>query len=170
MPKRGERHKFPKGIFKGNPLAGMSAEEAYKLLRWGNAPKQSFTIDAPEPLVAMGEVAAIYLLDGRQQQWEDDGASPFLAIGKHTNIIYFVQRAEDGGPARVISSGPYHELGLCRRVDYFSDKGGEPAYYYHDHEPPYPVLFFEPRGTMVLLPQAHNGGRSFAVAEGGIVG
>ena len=170
MPRRGERGKFPAGIFKGNPLAKMSPAEAYKYLRWGNAPRQSFTIDAPEPLVALGELAAIILLDRREQRWPDDGRSPYLAVGKNTNIIYFVPRAEDGGPARLVPSGPYYELGLCRRVDYYSDKGGEEAYYYHDHEPPYPVLFYEPRGTMVLLPQAHRGGRSFAVAEGGIVG
>lgn len=170
MPRRGERHKFPKGIFKGNPLGNMSPEEAYSYLRWGNTPRQSFTVDAPEPLVAMGEVAAIRLDDARENRWPDDGSAPFLAVGCRSNILYIVPRAEGGGPVRVIGRGPYTELGLCRRIDYYSDKGGEDAYYYHDHEPPYPVLFFEPRGVMILIPQAFKGGRSFAVAEGGIVG
>ena len=76
MPRRGERHKFDPEIFTANPLEGRTPEEAYRLLRWGNAARQTFTIQAPEPLVALGELAQLVaegggIVDAREQVRRD---------------------------------------------------------------------------------------------------
>jgi hypothetical protein len=168
MPRRGERHKFPAGIFYGNPLEGRSPEEAYRLLRWGNATRQTFTIRAPEPLVSLGELAQLIADNGERQQWSDDEAAPWLAVGHTTNLLYIVPRV-NGRPLDV-PHGPYAPRARIRQVDYYSDKGGEPAYYYHTHERPFPTLYTSPSGIGIIVPAPHRGGRSFAVAEGGIVG
>ncbi len=168
MPRRGERHKFDPGIFTGNPLGGRTPEQAYALLRWGNPAREKFTINAPEPMVALGELAQLIAEDGARAQYADDHRSPFLAVGCATNLLYIVPRP-NGRPLDV-PVGPYEPRARLRQVDYYSDKGGEESYYYHRHERPFPTLFYSPSGVGIIVPANHKGMRSFAVAEGGIVG
>jgi hypothetical protein len=168
MPRRGERHKFPAGIFTGNPLAGRTPDEAYELLRWGNPAREKFTINAPEPLVALGELAQLITDDGQVAQYADDHTSPFLAVGHSSNLLYIVPRPHSR-PLDV-PHGPYVARARLKQTDYYSDKGGEESYYYHRHERPYPTLYYSPSGVGIIAPANHKGMRSFAVAEGGIVG
>lgn len=168
MPRRGERHKFSPAIFTRNPLAGRTPEEAYELLRWGNPAREKFTITAPEPLVALGELAQLIEENGRATQWADDHRAPFLAVGHATNLLYIVPRPR-GRPLDV-PHGPYFARARLRQTDYYSDKGGEANYYYHQHERPFPTLYTSPSGVGLIVPASFKGGRSFAVAEGGIVG
>lgn len=168
MPKRGDRHKFDPAIFETNPLAGHSPEEAYSVLRWGNPAREKFSVEAPEPMVAMGELAKLVILGLEDAEFPDNGKSPFLAVGTRSNLLYIVPRI--GRRPVTVASGPFEPVGRLRQIDYYSDKGGEPAYYYHKHEKPLPMLLIGPRGVGLVLPARFKGGRSYAVAEGGIVG
>lgn len=163
-----ERDHYPREYFEGNPYEGETPEAAYKRLRWGNSPQETFELDAPEPLVTLGDVAKIFAGQGIAQFSEKE--APFLAVGTRTNFIYFVPK-RNGMPVN-IPSGPYTFLDVVTRLDYYSDKGGSPCYYYHDHEPPYPLLYMNKKsGVCLLCPSAcKDGTRSFAVGDEGIIG
>lgn len=170
MPKRSERDRFDARSFETNPFAGKTPHQVYKGLRWGNAPKQTFSIEAPEPLAAMGELASFRTLSGRKDFSEHSG--PYVAVGCNSNLVYLIPR-KNGRPVHV-PSGPkarYVRTEEVKRLDYYSDKGGEDAYYYHDHEKPYPVAYqHRQSGVVILIPRKHNGRRSYAVVPEGIVG
>lgn len=163
-----ERDNYPKEYFEGNPYEGESPEDAYQRLRWGNEPQETFEIDAPEPLITMGDVAQICTSQGNAQFSEHE--APFLALGTRTNVLYFVPK-RNGMPVN-IPSGPYEYVATVTRLDYYSDKGGEHCYYYHDHEPPYPQLFMHKRsGVCMLRPsECKDGSRSYAVGDEGVIG
>lgn len=169
MPKRSERDQFDPEIFESNPFAKDSPVKMYKKIRWGNAPTKLFPIDAPEPLVCLGEAAQLVAVGGKVCKWKE-GKGPFLAIGAHSNYVYFIPQ-KNGAPLKKIPAKGYVPLLKLRQTDYLSDKGGEDAYYYHKHERPYPTLYIhEKTGCMVLEPARHKGKRSYAVAIEGIVG
>ena len=168
------RHKFPAEYFETNPMEGEDLDTVYKRLQWGNTPRNRFRIEAPEPLAALGTLAAIQYVNGAQQKFQED--SFFVAVGKDSNRVYFLpitpRRAPEHFPRNFYARiRPY---GQVKRTDYLSDKGtddgGESGYYYHNHERPYPVLY----GTgshFVLIPQKlRTGGRSYAVNDEGIIG
>jgi hypothetical protein len=169
MPKRSERDRFPTSLFDSNPFAGVSAEKLFEELRWGDTPDKTFEVESPEELVTLGTLARIDL-DGARPQKFDEETGPFLAVGARTNLLYIVPRKADGSPIDV-PAGPYEESVDVHQTDYFSQKGGEESYYYHEHEDPYPVAFVNHEsGVVVLMPRLHEGKRSYAVAKEGIVG
>lgn len=163
------RDSFPKEYFDGNPYEGETPEDAYKRLRWGNEPNEVFEIDAPEPMATIGTVAKL-IADGGTVEYSE-GEAPFLAIGLETNKVYIVPMNQDGSPVNV-PEGPYVDMGRIRQIDYYSDKGGEEAYYFHEHEEPFPFLcIHETSGVALIEPEEmEDGSRSYAVGDEGIIG
>lgn len=169
MPKRSEREMFDESIFEENPFKDDKPTAIYRKLKWGNEPSKLFPIDAPEPLVCLGEVAQL-IDDKKRVKKYREGYGPFLAIGAHSNLVWFIPQ-QKGHPLKRIPKTGYVRVAKVRQTDYLSDKGGEDAYYYHKHERPYPTLWIhEKSGCMVLEPARFKGRRSYAVAVEGIVG
>ena len=166
MPKRSDRT-FYSDIFESNPFEDFDPEEMYKSLRWGNNPNEIFDIRAPEPLVTIGDLAQLKLSD-QNLKW-DESEAPFLAVGKDSNCLYIIPKDESGYPIQVPKSG-YFEVDSVRQTDYYSDKGGEDAYYFHKHENPFPKLLVHQNGIAVIIPSEHKKKRSYAVGKDGIVG
>lgn len=165
MPKRSDREVF-EGAFSGNPFHGKTPSQIYTKLQWGNRPKRIYPIDAPEPLVALGELAAFYTTAG---DYELDENKYFIAVGATSNTLYFlpINRPITRVPAfniRNWTKGP-----LVRETHYYSDKGGDDAYYYHEHEKPFPRLWVN-NEMGILVPSNNKGQRSYAVIKEGIVG
>lgn len=162
------RDLFPSEYFAGNPLDGATPHEAYKRLQWGNNPRNTYKIEAPEPMAVLGELAQIIFEDGTKEKFR--AGVFFLAVGSRSNGVYFVPRVK-GRPKDFPAN--FHQrampVGKMKRVDYYSSKGGEDAYYYHDHEKPYPMLVKLGRHGFIL-PARHRGGRSYAVNDEGIIG
>lgn len=159
--------------FDVNPFEDMDPEEMYGALQWDKEPEAVWEVDAPEPLVALGELAALDFGAG-YESWQEDDA-PFLAVGRDSNMLYVVPRDEDGAPMESIPDfdprdPSWRKLGPVRQTDYYSNKGNEPAYYYHKHENPHPTVWEHDSGCRVLIPAKHKGKRSYAVAKEGIVG
>jgi hypothetical protein len=163
-----ERDKFPKEYFEGNPYEDATPEQTYEQVRWGNEPTETFDIEAPEPLVTIGELAQVCTPNGNVQFSEYE--APYLALGTDSNKLYFVPKV--GNSPVDIPDGPYEYIGIVTRLDYYSDKGGEDAYYYHDHEPPYPHLYQNREsGVCILIPSTcKDGSKSYAVGNEGIIG
>jgi len=162
------RKDFPRRYFLQNPFDGDGPEQMYRRLRWGNSPRESWEVEGPEDMAALGTLAQIVTPSGSKKWSEARG--PFLAVGVDSNWLYVVPR-RGRGPIGEIPSGPYVELCSVVQTDYYSKKGNDIAYYYHEHEPPYPVLAqHRASGCAVILPQSHRGGRSYAVGEEGIIG
>lgn len=163
MPKRSDRSVFP-GAFGRNPFKGKHPQIIYKEIQWGNDPKEIIDIDAPEPLAALGTVAKLNTDRGtvkfKKGLWH-------LALGTDSNQLYIFLK----GTTLIPEDDNWNPAFRVKQTDYYSDKGGEECYYYHKHEKPYPVLFTHGYGTIhVLVPQNHNGQRSYAVIKEGIVG
>lgn len=172
-----ERDKYPKKYFSGNPFEGKDAFAMYKELRWGEEWREAFEIDAPEDMAVLGYVSLIVVRTGatsskpQKVKWKK-GKGPYLAIGRKSNGIYIVPR-EGGEPVNVPSDG-YDHIGTAIRTEYWSDKGGEEALYYHDHEKPFPRIYFhEDSGCFYYKPARVGRGktaRSYAVGKEGIIG
>jgi hypothetical protein len=162
------RDKFPKGYFDENPYEGLEPHEIYERLQWGNKPKEIFSIDAPEALVTLGTLA---LLANEADSFEfDEESAPFLAVGTDSNRLYVVPADKDGAPINV-PSGPYEEVCILVQTDYISQKGGEDAYYFHEHEMPFPTLYMHKEtGVMIIEPAENEGSRSYAVSDEGVIG
>lgn len=159
MPKR---NNYPKKYFTGNPLEG-EPEDIYRRIQWGNEPREIIPIEAPEPLVALGEVARLELEDV-VFHWDEGEAH--IAVGAESNRVYIFSPDEEEIPAE-----GYREVGQVERTDYYSDKGGEPGYYYHEHEEPYPqCLIHSEKSVIILEPEETEDGRSYAVSDEGIIG
>jgi hypothetical protein len=163
------RDKFPSEYFAGNPYEGLSPEEIYQKLQWGNDPKAVFEVDAPEPLVTLGDVAML-VSESEQVEFTEDEA-PFLALGVESNRLYIVPKDENGEPIDV-PEGPYEEVCQLVQTDYYSEKGGDDAYYFHEHEAPYPTLYIHlETGVMLVEPaETGEGVRSYAVSDEGVIG
>lgn len=163
-----ERDKFPQEYFDGNPYEENTPEETYERIQWGNSPRETFEVTAPEPLVTLGDVAQICTPKGNVKFSEDE--APFLALGTDSNKLYFVPKV--GNEPVDIPDGPYHYIGIVTQLDYYSDKGGEPAYYYHEHESPFPHLYQEREsGVCILIPSTcKDGSKSYAVGDEGVIG
>lgn len=163
-----ERDNYPEEYFSGNPFEGKDAFEVYRELRWDNDWNEAFELDAPEPMASIGELARLEL-DNDIFEWSENEA-PFLAVGVDSNALYIIPQDSDGNPVDV-PTGEYQVIGEVVQTDYYSDKGNEDAYFYHEHEFPYPILAVHPEsGVSVILPQANDGRRSFAVSREGIIG
>jgi hypothetical protein len=156
------RDKFPAEYFEGNPFEGKTPIEIYRKIQWGNEPRELLPIDAPEPLIALGEAAQLILGD-RVIEWDEGEAH--LAIGAESNKLYIFPV----GTKRIPESG-YEAIGEVEQTDYYSDKGGEPGYYYHEHDAPYPQAFQTAGNCFVIEPETEDGVRSYAVGEEGIIG
>lgn len=165
-----ERDKFPREYFEGNPYEGESPEGTYQRVRWGNEPQEIFEIDAPEPLATIGDVALLGLEQGDVKFSEHE--APFLALGTQSNVLYIVPKDSNGEPVDVPCDGDWEYVGTMDQIDYYSDKGGEDAYYYHEHEPPYPSLYVHrASGVCMLVPsECDDGSKSYAVGDEGIIG
>jgi hypothetical protein len=171
MPKRSEREEYFDKFNENNPYKNKTAHYLYKSLRWGNAAKDAFEIDGPEDMATLGDLAQIKFEDSWLNQKYHESDAPFLAVGKHSNYLYIVEKDETFAPINIPSSG-YKFVGLAKRIDYYSDKGNEKAYYYHNHEKPYPEVFIhKTKNIMIIKPSIlENGMPSFIVREEGIIG
>ncbi len=163
------RDKFPAEYFSTNPLAGSTPHQAFKRLQWGNTHRKTHTFEAPEPMVLLGELAMLVFLGGKSQKYKENEL--FVAVGNESNYVYLVPIGKGKTPIDF----PLNYFRGCqpitqiKRIDYYSEKGGESAYYYHDHEKPYPMLYVND-DHFFLLPAKHRGGRSYAVNDEGIIG
>ncbi len=168
MPKRSDRQYFSDS-FGSNPYDGENPREMYSRLRWGNNPVKAYSFNAPEPMATIGEVAKIRCKDGDLCVFgENDG--PYLAIGRDSNLLYVVPKRTDGSPFNV-PENKYRSIIKIIGIDYFSNKGGEMVYYFHDHEPPYPTLMQHSSGVCFIQPAITNDGlRSYVVDDAGIIG
>lgn len=164
MPKRSDRVVFNKH-FDGNPFDGVDPQTIYKKLRWGNNPKKVIQVYAPEPIVGLGHLAKLFLEDGSVLNAKN---KIHLAVGANTNFIYLFPNKTTTIPYH---SEKWKSIGLVKQTDYYSDKGNEDCYYYHEHEAPYPILSKCPgKSIYMLIPQSFKGRRSYAVIKEGIVG
>jgi hypothetical protein len=169
MPKRSQRSEFLKRMKGGNPFDGRDAHEMYRELRWGNNPNEAWTIDAPEDMATIGELARMDFDDGSRENYRENEA-PFLAVGRESNLLYVVPQ-QRGNPVDVADlDDGYQFIGNVKRTDYYSDKGGQPALYYHKHERPYPEVYENAQGCRVVIPANWQGGPSYVVSEEGIIG
>lgn len=163
------RDKFPKGYFEGNPFDGDSPERLYEKIQWGNRPNDSRAFRAPESMAAIGRLAKLFLIDGRQQEFRD--MDYFVAVGGKSNWVYFVPIDEKGRaldfPKKFWEK--CEGIGRVIRTDYYSEKGGDKGYYFHDHEKPFPMLCGHGE-HYALRPAKVGGGRSYAVGPEGIIG
>ena len=180
-----ERDRFPREYFTSNPFEDMDAFDMFRELRWGDEWTEAFEINAPEDMAVLGHAAELRLeyhlnphqrrknvqgrRDGRRYKWKKNEA-PFLAVGKDTNRLYLVPMDADGMPVDIPSKG-YVVRGKVSRTEYWSTKGNDDALYYHDHEPPFPALWWHPTaGVYKIVPYHQGPKRSYAVASEGIVG
>lgn len=162
------RDKFPSDYFAKNPLAGESPHGAYKKLQWGNNPRNTFRIEAPEPMAVLGELAKLVFTAGNTQKFRE--GEFFVSVGTKSNGVYLVPMSRGRPKDFPVNFFEITEpVGNLKRIDYYSSKGGEDAYYYHDHEPPYPLLIKAGRHGFIM-PARHRGGRSYAVNTEGIIG
>lgn len=163
------RDKFPAEYFTGNPYEGLDPEEVYKRIQWGNEPIALYELDAPEALANLGELAMLQSEVDQLEYGEEE--APFLALGVDSNRLYIIPKDENGEPVDV-PNGPYVEVCQVTQTDYYSDKGGEEAYYYHEHEEPFPSLFIHLQtGVMIIEPvKDEDGTRSYAVGDEGVIG
>lgn len=162
------RDKFPQEYFDTNPLAGETPHGAFKRLQWGKEPSNTFKIEAPEPMAVLGRLAKLFYLGGKNQTFPDWDF--FVSVGTRTNWVYLVPM-ENRKPLdfpKGFAKGCI-EITLLKRIDYYSEKGGEDGYYYHDHEKPYPMLWGND-DHFVIQPANNRGRRSYAVNDEGIIG
>ncbi len=152
-------------VFGDNPFAKQTPQQIYSKIQWGNKPKRIYRINAPEPLVALGELAALHT-PSQIVEYEED--KYFIAVGAHSNTLYFVPINK---PIQQIPPfGSRWKKGpLVYETHYYSDKGGEDCYYFHEHEKPFPRLYGY-KNFGILVPSNNKGKRSYAVIKEGIVG
>lgn len=160
--------------FERNPFEDVDPLEMYGEIQWDKEPQAVWEVDAPEPLVAIGELAGLDWGEDDLELWSEEDA-PFLAVGRDSNALWIVPKDEDGAPLERIPrfnprSRAWRCLGEVSQTDYYSDKGNEAGYYYHNHEAPYPQVWEHASGVRVLVPADNDGKRSYAVAKEGIVG
>jgi len=173
MPSRSDRDAYA-DIFDDNPFEDVDPLEVYGQLQWDKHPEAVWEIEAPEPLIALGELAAIDLRDLGADAWDEHDA-PFLAVGRDSNMLFSLPKDRDGAPpSHVPKFNPddpdWTFVGCVEQTDYYSDKGDEAGYYYHRHEKPYPQLWEHKDGCQVWVPSHHEGGPSYAVGKPGIIG
>ena len=174
MPKRSERELYG-DAFEGNPFEGADPLDMYGELQWDKDPEAVWEVDAPEPIVAIGDLAGFVWDDDDELELYHEDDAPFLAVGRDSNVLYVVPKDNDGAPLETIPefnprSSAWRRVGRVKQTDYYSNKGNEAAYYYHEHENPHPVVWEHESGVRVLVPSRHKGKRSYAVAKEGIVG
>ncbi len=162
-------------VFDGNPFEDFAPIEMFEDLQWGNPVTNEWEFDAPEPMVALGELAGLGYEGKPAELFDDDGTAPFLAVGRDSNDLWVIPKAENGGPVDVpefdADDPDWREVGEVSQTDYYSGKGGEDGYYYHNHEGPYPVVWEHVDGCRYIMPAVTNDGmRSYAVGKAGIVG
>lgn len=162
------RDKFPSEYFDSNPLEGEGPHGAYRRLQWGNEPNTTYELEAPEHMAVLGQLAKLVYVGGKKQTFRE--GEMFVAVGTRTNRVYLVPIVR-GAPVDFARDflARCEPLVRLKRIDYYSEKGGESGYYYHDHERPYPMLYTDGE-HFVLEPAAHRGGRSYAVNDEGIIG
>jgi hypothetical protein len=162
------RDKFPADYFDRNPLAGESPQSAFKRLQWGNEHRNQWRIEAPEPMAVLGRLAKLVFVGGKSQQFRD--WQMFVAVGTKSNKVYLVPMVKRRPLDFPVNFNRGCEaVAKLRRIDYYSEKGNDNGYYYHDHEPPYPLLCSN-EGHFIIEPAPHRGGRSYAVNDEGIIG
>lgn len=159
-------------LFRGNPLADTTPEEAFSLLNWGNAAKRAYPIDAPEPLIMLG-MAKMLKLENLELHFRR--GESFLAVGHKSNELYIIPRVNNAPRTKIAPWSPHlcRNVGQVSQTDYWSTKGKAKVenHYYHEHEKPYPWLWLHDATGVGYLRAANNGGSpSYAVGKEGIVG
>jgi len=173
MPKRSERQEYADKFEEGNPYSDYTAQHLFKVIRWGNKPKEEFEINAPEDMACMGLVAKIFLVQNKEKIKFTVKNAPFLAVGLNSNYLYIVSKNTDGSPVDIpLDTDNYDFVGNIKQIDYYSDKNNEEAYYYHKHEKPYPFLYVSRNKLcIIIIPAELNTGHpSYIVREEGIIG
>jgi hypothetical protein len=166
MPKRSDRHVFSHA-FTGNPFKGKHPVDIYKEIQWGNEPKEIIDIDAPEALINLGDLAKLKFTSGTVNF---NKGLYHLAIGADTNYLYIFPYGSTFIPDTNVNGWSTQGYKV-KATHYYSEKGGEDCYYYHNHEKPYPLMVSHPVGAHMLIPQKMSDGRrSYAVIKEGIVG
>jgi hypothetical protein len=162
-----ERQKYAH-LFGANPFANNDAYKAFSLLHWGNQFQRATEIEAPEPMIMLGMMAAFHT-DRETLKFRKGDA--FLAVGHKSNQLYVIPR-KNNSPVDVPKfRSDMRFVGKVSRTDYWASKGGQTEhYYYHDHEPPYPSLYVHKSGVGYLKPASWRGKPSYAVGKEGIVG
>lgn len=159
--------------FEENPFEDLDPIDMHAELQWGKSLDGVWDIDAPEPLVAIGELAGLDFMSDGVELWTEDTA-PFLAVGRDSNMLYVIPRKRGAPACDVPHFDPHSSEWICvgpvSQTDYYSNKGSEPAYYYHNHQGPFPVVWEHVSGCRILMPADNNGQPSYAVAKEGIVG
>lgn len=142
------------------------APDQYEALHWGEAPRWERPVEVPrmrrrQRVVELGKLRALVLQapDGSSVVVKPRRPYPRLVVGQADNRLYLVP--PEGGRFVVPRSLDGSSI---VRVDYDASKGGQGAYWYHDHEPAFPTLTVDARG----VPQYAGGG--YIVAPEGIVG
>ena len=164
------RDKFPAEYFDSNPFEGETPQRMYERLQWGNKPKHTWQIEAPEPMAVLGRLAKLKFAQTKTEQTFRD-YEYYVAVGASSNWVYLVPIEGRARPASFPLKflARVQRIATIKRIDYYSEKGQKEGYYFHDHEPPYPVLM-EYLGHYVLAPASHRSGRSYAVGVEGIIG
>jgi hypothetical protein len=173
MPKREERDLYSHA-FDGNPFEEFDAEEMFESLQWGNPVSNIYDIEAPEALATLGDLAK---LDSDFGVFDfDENDAPYLAVGNDSNYLFIIPKGlirKNPNPVIPIfnpSSPEWDEKGLVNETHYYSDKGNDEAYYFHEHQTPLPSLWQHKSGIAVLIPADNKGIPSYAVAKEGIIG
>jgi hypothetical protein len=153
-----------------SPLAGQTPEEQYRAIRWGRRPREHLVLDVPalrraQDLVCLGRLRALYLAldDDHDEVLTALRPYPYLCVGAADNRLY-VGGGATGAMARRRLWGQPGSRRTIRQVDYDSVKGRTRAYFYHDHERPFPRLEVLPSGY-----PAYRGG-GYKVGADGIIG
>lgn len=146
-------------------MRGEKAEKQYERLHWGIRPRRRRTIDVPgmrlkQTVVELGRLRALVLTSPEGTHSvivRPKRPYPRLVVGQRDNRLYIADHGAFKLPASLDGS-------VIERVDYETAKGDEEAYYYHDHEPHFPVLRVLSGGL------AQYAGGSYVVAPEGITG
>lgn len=157
MPRHGDDY---------TPVTG-TVDDQYEAMRWGLKPRHERTVTVPgmkrrEAVAELGILRVLYLQrrDGSRVVWRLPRPYPWLAVGAQSGRLWIVPKRDlDLSALAGMPAAGWHVV----RTDYTALKGDEDAYWYHDHEAPFPRL-----RRVDGQVQFHGGG--YFVAAEGIVG
>ncbi len=127
-----------------SPVSG-TVDEQYRDLRWGLEPRFERTVTVPgmrrrEAVAELGLLRVLYLRrpDGSVVTWRVPRPYPWLAVGAKSGRLWIVpRRAMNLSALAGMPKAGWRVI----RTDYTALKGDEDAYWYHDHEAPFPRLY-----------------------------
>lgn len=157
---------FPRSTL--SPLEGQSSEEQFDAIRWGKKVSGLRAVTVPgmtkrEEVIELGCLRVLYLApDGTDQAypWRVTRGTR-LAVGQRTNRLWIIPPPR-GLDLSALEHMPARGWAIAR-TDYTAVKGDEDAYWYHEHEAPYPRLRRVDGGVQFSRGQ-------YVIAPEGIVG